>query len=502
MDSRMEGQGHISTDRKMNRVHIVILALAPWVASCALGPKVMTPDTHTPAAFEAPTDVTAGLGAGAIDAWWTLYNDPQLNSLITEALANAPDALSAEARLREAAAIRSEALDAFNPQGNLQGNGSYTHTYSLGRGPTFPIPGTGQSISLAPNGANYSAGIQFPVSWEVDLFGRRRTTRHRADADFAAARFNYEAARASLAANVADQLFLARGLAIQLDDSRETERIQAQLATIARKKADHGLGSNADADQAEAEAAQATAIRTDVEAQLHVARRELLVLIGRGVDPLASLPTPADIGGPPAVPTSVPGELMARRPDVREAAERLKSAAHQLKLNELALFPKFILEPGVGLNTNNQIGFPITSDFWSIGLNMVQPVLDMPRLKSEINAQGARADEAAIAYQKTVQTAYGEAENALVQLSSDVTRVRVLTDGEAKARRAFNAARLGYSAGVNDLTATISAERTWRTARTTLTTAQVQAMRQSVQAFKALGGGWPSETAMAARAAG
>jgi outer membrane protein TolC len=197
---------------------------------------------------------------------------------------------------------------------------------------------------------------------------------------------------------------------------------------------------------------------------------------------------------------SVPGALMARRPDVQEAAEHLKSASGELKLDELALFPKFTLQPGVGLNTGNSIGFPVTGDFWSIGMGIAQPILDMPRLKSEIRAQGARADQAAIAYQKTVQTAYAEAENALVGLSSDETRVRILIDAEAKAKTAMDGARRRYEAGLDDLTSTLSAERTWRVARRTLTSAQVGALRRSVQAFKALGGGWPADAANIERA--
>ena len=126
-------------------------------------------------------------------------------------------------------------------------------------------------------------------------------------------------------------------------------------------------------------------------------------------------------------------------------------------------------------------------------------MLDLPRLKTVINAQGARADQAAIAYQKTVQTAYGEAENALVGLSADENRVRMLTAGEAKARAASDATRRGYGAGFTDLTTALSAERTWRTARSALTSAQVAALRRSVQAFKALGGGWTAQVALAGR---
>ena len=156
----------------------------------------------------------------------------------------------------------------------------------------------------------------------------------------------------------------------------------------------------------------------------------------------------------------------------------------------------------MGLSSSNSIGFPITSDFWSIGLGLAQPVLDLPRLKTVIRAQGARADQAAIAYQKTVQTAYGEADNALVGLASDKTHIRLLTAGEAKGRSAYDAALRRYSLGIDDLTSALSAERTWRSARTALTAAQVQALRRSVQAYKALGGGWSPDAPANKPAAG
>ena len=190
---------------------------------------------------------------------------------------------------------------------------------------------------------------------------------------------------------------------------------------------------------------------------------------------------------------------MARRPDVREDFAKLTSATGQLKLNELALFPKFTLQPGVGISSATELGFATTTDFWSIGLAMAQPVLDMPRLKSEIRVQGARADQAVITYEQAVQTAYGESENALVQLSADERRIDILTAGEAQARSAYDAARKRYEAGIDDFTAALNAEQTWRTSRSALTSAQVQGLRRSVQAFKALGGGWSPVTDVAAR---
>ena len=472
------------------RLRLTPLMLLPLLAGCALGPAVPKPDVHTPMAFEAPTDITQP--GVPLEHWWTAYNDPQLESLIALALVNAPDARSAYERLQEARATRAGALASYGPQGALQGSATETYTGVI-QGPA-PIGlgagGTAPFISLTNAGSNQNYAANFDVSWEIDIFGRQRAARGKANADLAAARLDNEATRTELEASVADQLFQARGLAIQLDDAREANKIDVQLADIARKKADHGLGSSADADQAAAQAAESLAQATDLEGQLHAARRTLLVLVGKGVDPLATLPADAEAGRPPAIPVTVPSDLLARRPDVREAAQKIRSATGQLKLDELALFPKFNLTPGVGLTSQPEFGASLTSDAWSLGVGLVQPILDMPRLKTVIRARGAQADQAVIAYEKAVQTAYGESENALVQLSADEQRVRILTTGETQARFAYDAARKRYAYGIDDLTSTLSAERTWRTTRTALTAAEVQALRRSVTAFKALGGGW------------
>ena len=278
----------------MSRAVRSLLALAPLLASCALGPTVPAPAARLPASYEAPDTATAA--DAPLDRWWSAYNDPQLESLIDEALASAPDARSARARLDEAIATRSEATDAFNPQGNIQASGSQTDTNQISGPPPIEFtnpPNPPTFISLTNAGITHNWGANFNVSWEVDLFGRRLVTARKADADLAAGPLGLEASRASLAANVADQLFQARGLAIQLDDAQATQRIQHDLADIARKKADHGLGSSADADQAAAQAAQSQPRRRTWTGQLHAARRTLLILVGCGADPLANLPIPA-----------------------------------------------------------------------------------------------------------------------------------------------------------------------------------------------------------------
>lgn len=469
-------------------VSLLALSLAGLaVAGCVNTPRP-TPNTQLPAAYEAP----AGAAQADLDHWWTSFNDPQLTQLIETALEKAPDARTAAARLEEARAVRKgQVRQIWIPGTPLTGNAGRTHTEILSQ--TVPSGG----IPFTRGGDSDSYNANFDVSWELDLFGRKRAGMRVVDNDFAAARFAYEGARASLAANVAQSYFEARGLAVQLDDARQTERINASLRDFSTKKANAGLIATSEADRAEADLADTQARVANLEAQLGAARRSLLILVGRGTDPLASLPVDAQLDLAPAVPTTIPGELLGRRPDVREAQARLASASGNLKLNELALLPTFNITPGAGLSKSVSPSFgggsgtsSTSTSTWTIGANVSIPVLNIPALLADIDAQDARTQQAAIAYEKAIQTAYGEAENAMLQLAADQRRVALLTAGVARAERAYEANRKGYGLGLIDLTTTLQAEQSWRLSRTVLTSARTDALLHAVQTYKALGGGW------------
>jgi NodT family efflux transporter outer membrane factor (OMF) lipoprotein len=457
------------------------------LAGCVNTPRP-TPDLRLPAAFEAP----AGAAQADLDHWWTSFNDPQLTQLIETALEKAPDARTAAARLDEARAVRKgQVRQIYIPNTPLTGNAGRTHTEILSQ--TVPAGG----IPFTRGGDSDSYNANFDVSWELDLFGRKRAGLGVVNNDYAAARFNYEGARASLAANVAQSYFEARGLAVQLDDARQTERINASLRDFATKKAKAGLIATSEADRAEADLSQTQARVANLESQLGGARRSLLILVGRGVDPLASLPVDARLDVAPPVPATIPGQLLGRRPDVREAQARLASASGTLKINELALLPTFNITPGVGLSKSVSPSFgggsgtsSTSTSTWTIGANVSIPVLNIPALLADIDAQNARTQQAAIALEKAVQTAYGEAENAMLQLAADQRRVDILAAGEARAQRAYEANRKGYGLGLIDLTTTLQAEQTWRLSRAALTDARTDALLHAVQTYKALGGGW------------
>ncbi|HZK98379.1 MAG TPA: TolC family protein [Caulobacteraceae bacterium] len=485
--------------------------LAPLMAIaaaslCACATPHRAPDVRVPARYDAPAQ-THALTPAELDRWWLQFHDPALNALEDDAFRTGPDARTAAARIMEAKATRDSQVAQTLPTGNIAGNASHQHAYNIGA----------PSNSLFPiGGVTDSETVNFNVSWELDLFGRLAQARKVAKADLAAARFNVEGARASLAASVADNYFQAGGLAIQIGDARETVRIQSELESVAHRKAVLGLGAAADADRVAGDLAQAQAQAEDLQSQLHAAQRQILILVGRGTAPVASLPVQALASDAPPVPAAVPGDLLQRRPDVREAEAHLRSEAGTDRLRHLAVFPTFTLLPGLGASRTVSPGVAFippttlipqqqTTDlgFWTLGAGVTVPVLDIPKLLYDAKAEDARTEQAVIAYEKTVQTAYGDAEDALVNLAAGKRAVVILADGEARAKRASDAAATRYKLGFDDLTTALSAETAWRATRAALTAERVQALRRAVQTYKALGGGWafasPTDASRAVR---
>lgn len=466
----------------MRNAHIA-LAMLPVLAlaACATPRKA---DVRLPDAFEAPAGVPAG--AIALDTWWTAYGDPDLTALVDQALARNPDIRTARSRLDEVKAQRTSAILQYLPSGDATLGGRRTDTEQIG-GTAANIPG----FSTAGVSRQYQG--TFNVSWEIDPWGRGFVAYDAANAEVDRVRFAYEATRAQIAAETVDAWFQARGLAIQLADARETARIQQDLYDVAAKRAAVGLSATTEPDRIAGDLAQAQAQVAGLEAQLQVQKRAILILAGRMVEPTANIVAPPQVGQAPPVPAAIPSELLQRRPDVRQAQAAVRSAAGQQRLAQLAFFPSFTLSPGLGWTRIEQPGFSSETQNWSIGGSIMQPILSIPRLMADMKVQNARAEQAVTAYEKTVQTAFQEAEGALVNLDADRRRVALLADGEVRAARAYRAARTGYARGLTDLSSTLSAEQAWRAVRAQLTSAQVQALRRSVQAYKALGGGWPAQ---------
>ena len=471
----------------------MLIALAS--PACAAD-KVAVPQVHMPDAYE-DQSATQAAAPASLDHWWLLFNDARLNALEDEAMRNGPDALTAAARIIEARETRQAQTAQTLPSGSIGGSASRQKTYDLSGGNQNLTPTSGITDTLSAN---------FNVSWELDLFGRLKVARRIAASDAAQARFDIEGTRASLAAAVADGYFQAAGLAIQLADARETVRIQNDLLAVARRKADAGAGPEDDVDRIAGGVSQAKAQADELAAQLRTVRRQILILIGRGLTPdaeLALADTTPEMPATPATPATLPADLLTRRPDIREAEDRLRSQIGTAKLRHLAVFPTITLLPGLGVSRVISPGVsfipPATiipsevstnQGFWSLAAGLNVPTLDIPKLLYLARAEDARTREAAIAYERTVQTAYGEAQNALTLLTASEQATSELADGEVRARRAYEGSKRRYDAGLDDLASTLNAEQGWRSVRSALTAERVASLRHAVQTYKALGGGW------------
>jgi outer membrane protein TolC len=416
----------------MKRLLLSLACAAPLLAACAGlgGPDPRQADVRTPASFTAAGGQQ--IPDGALDRWWTLYNDPQLTQLVEAGVAANTDVRAALARLEEARAARASAIRSLGPRGDINGSFEVRQTEGLGDDEDGEGGGGGPQFGQI-TGRSENGNLGISGSQQIDIFGRNRQARRTLNAELLASRFAAESVRAAVAAQIADSLFLARGTAVQLEDARETLRIANELSRITRIRAERGLSPSSEFDRAETERANAEAEVARLEAAIRALQRALLALV---------------------------------------------------------LLPTFNFTPGIGLSRSSSDFFTANNGFWSLGASLLVPVLDRPRLLAEIQVSGARAEQAVIAYERAVQTAVSEADQALTSLAGDRARVAQLTTAEARARSAYEAQQRGFQAGLTDLTTLLDAERAYRGARSALSGARTQALQRSVQAFRALGGGW------------
>lgn len=449
------------------------------LGGCAPTIHLPAADTRLPPAFEVAA-TSADAGTITLDRWWDQFRDPQLASLVGTALERSTTARLAYARIAEARAVRNQARASTLPSGSLTGSVTEQGSQRLG----------GNGIDQDPNTAFQA---NFAPSWEIDLFGRLAATRARADLDYRASAFDFYGTRLALAGDVAASLFQARYLAVQLDNARETQRIARDLAATGELGFSRGLTSGQDAARLRADLASAEAEIVRLEAELRAAKRSLLILIGEPTNATDSLAIEATLAAPPALPAATPGLLLTRRPDVRGAEAELAAAAKTIQVDRLGLFPRFTIQPGLGLAAAPGGA----TGLWSLAAGVTVPILDRARLLAALRISEARGQQAVITYERTVQTAFGESENALTRVEAGGRRIVQLERATQQARYAFDAARRGYAAGLTDLTTLLQAERTWQLNRATRDAGRFALLSDTVTAIRALGGGWDPQTDLA-----
>lgn len=470
-------------------IRLALTIVAPAVlAGCvrvAAPPPLATP---IPTHFERDSGSADATDAAALPEWWHVFHDPQLDALIAGALIDSPDLKTVQARVAEADATMSRALRRFDPQGGLAANAGAKTVRQLSG--DINLPNLPVDVPVVQTGTTTVLNSAFNVSWELDVFGRRNATAVVAGSRVYSARLQAAASRASLAAAIADALFTARGLAIERERARTALDTERAAASLLERRIARGLAPTGDRFPVNARLRAATLQADALTTELDVARRQLLVLAGRGTAPLADLTIEPRLADAPAVPRTTPGDLLKRRPDVLAARSAVTGALGNRALAKLDLFPTFSLAPGIGIEKQIRPSNSFATGFWSLGVGLLMPILDRGRLMAELRANDARVAQSIGDYEKSVQTAYAEADSVLARLVSDHRQRDGIAANERDARAYYRTMQRGEAAGVLDPDAAIVARRQWQSADVDLVRARVQVLRRSVQAFKALGGGW------------
>jgi NodT family efflux transporter outer membrane factor (OMF) lipoprotein len=433
-------------------------------------------------------------------AWWTQLDDPLLTSLMEQAVEENKTVQQARARVLEARARRGVAAAGFLPSVNasLGANRTDSDTRRL-QDPDDPLnpdplnpdpanPNTGSAFGSADE--LYTAGLD--ASWELDLFGGQRRAFESSNAQFAATQEDLRDALITLLGDVAVNYTNVRAAQSRLTFAERNLEAQSELLNITQWRAEAGLANALDVEQAQTSYQQTRAAIPVLESSLAQAMHRLAVLAGQVP---GTMTTQLSQRGPvPRVPdqilTSVPADVVRRRPDIRAAERRVAAQSAQVGVATAALYPSLTLNGSIGLQSLSARDVFDGSQTDRFGVSLRVPLFSGGALRQNLRAQYAVLDQAFATYEATVLTAFEEVENALVAWGSEQRRREALQLAVNSARIARELALVQYNAGLVDFQTVITADRQLISLEDSLAVSDGELTANLVRLYKALGGGW------------
>jgi outer membrane protein, multidrug efflux system len=535
---------------RATRNSLIAAAALSALAGCAVGPNYHKPETRAPARFgESGGDgIRAGdpADAGQLARWWTVFGDPELESLMERALRNNRDLKMAVSRVRQAREEREIAAGGLLPEvaataGYNRSRGSKnvmlplsalgggapassgagskpssgpspvvsraSPTGAAGSGPaadssapvtpTATVPPGGPSSPFGEGGLPgvttnlYQAG--FDAVWEADVFGGTRRAVEAASDQAAAAQEGEYGVQVTLMGEVATSYMQLRQAQQRELIARRNIESQRKTWRIAYDKFRQGLGSEAEAAQDMAQLRISETTTAPLEAAQLVAQHALAFLIGEDPTALsgelsADRPLP-ELPGEVAI--GMPSDLLLRRPDVRQAERNLAAATAEVGVATAQLYPSISITGSLGVDSSDLKSLPRwSSEYYSIAPGVSWPILDWSRLRAAIKVQNELQEQALLTYETAFSTALKDVEDALVQYRLEVARNRGLVAAADQARRARDVTAQIHEHGLADETDTLIADRAVFQAEDTLAQSDAALRIDLVALFKALGGGW------------
>jgi len=463
-------------------MNLVPLAAMVCLAGCTVGPKYQRAQLPSPPAWktDAPWREAAPKDAIPKGAWWNIFHDEELNRYEQQLTAANQSLAAARSRLDQARSLARVASAGLFPIASADPNGSRTR-YS-GNRPLTVTPG-------GPVTTN-AFEIPFALNYEVDLFGRVRKNLEASNAALQGSAADLQNVQLILTAELAADYFTLRELDAETRVVQESVKTQQQGLDLVNHRHEGGIASGLDVAQ------QQTLLDSTI-AQLHLLQQqrdqfEHAIARLTGVSASAfSVPVVPLHAAPPPVPLGMPSDLLERRPDIAIAERTMAQENALVGVAKAAFYPQLTLS-GTGGFQSVSLGSLITapSTFWSLGGDILQPIVNGGRNRANLAAQKAAYEQSVANYRESVLTAFQQVEDSLSSLSALTQAAESQAAAVGDARRALDIANNRYTGGLTSFLDVITAQSVLLSNERLSTQLLGQQMVASVYLVKALGGGW------------
>jgi multidrug efflux system outer membrane protein len=448
------------------------LLAAGVLGGCSLAPTYERPAAPVAASYPTETEQTED-NAAAI-GWRNFFPDARLRMLIDTALDNNRDLRIAALRIEEAHAQYNIQSADLLPTVNASASGS--------RGRSF-INGT------AVTGASYQVGLGL-TAFELDFFGRVRSLKDAALAQYLATGEAHQASRISLIAEVAKAYLAERAFSEQYDLAKQTLEGRETGYKLAKQRFDVGASSALDLRQNETLVQSARVALATLSRQRAQAANALTLLVGKPLTDLPAAQTLSEQDIVADIPAGLPSDLLARRPDIRAAEQRLQAANANIGAARAAFFPRISLTAGIGTASNQLSGlFDAGTRTWSFVPQLVLPIFDAGRNSATLSLTKVRKNIAVADYEKSIQVAFREVADALAAratLDDQIEAQRAVQDAQAER---LKLSQQRYENGVSSSLDVLDAQRELFSAQQSLIQARLLRLTNAVDLYRALGGG-------------
>ena len=506
----------------LTRKTALMFAAGLTLAGCNLAPKYVRPGLSVPAATPSGPAYAVTDAAGTImpadTSWEAFFTDDRLRRVIRTALENNRDLRVSVANVAQARALyRVQRADLFPTIG---ATGSATYQKSpfgaigggvgggTGGGVGGVGGGTGGGIGTGGGGTGggtggagtavtgngrvdiYSANIGISA-WEIDLFGRIRNLTRAQQEQYFAAEENRNAAQVSLVAEIATAWLTMAADQDRLKIARDTERAFGQTVKLTQDRFRIGIASELEVRQASTSYDQARSDIADATTLIAQDQNALNLLAGTTLT-ADTLPARLETTSPTLenLPANLPSEVLLRRPDIASAEHQLIAANANIGAARAAFFPNISLTAAFGtlsLGLSNLFGSG--SQQWSVAPSITQPIFDFGRNKGNLRYAQAVQDAAIATYERSVQTGFREVADALARRGTVGAQLEAQTSLRDNAAGAYRLSELRFRAGIDTFLNTLDSQRSLYTAQQSLLATRLVRDTNSVELYRALGGG-------------